>query len=79
MNPANIGRHMVARRLPDLNAWRVFTRKGVILGTIEWHAKWRQFEFVPQFGTAYTHDCLAAMSKFLCEQNAAAKTAGGAS
>lgn len=77
MNPVSIGRHMVAHRLPE-GAWRVFTRKGAVLGTIEWHAEWRQFEFAPQFGTAYTHDCLAAMGKFLQEQNVAAKATGGA-
>lgn len=63
-----IGKHMLATE--DGNSWLVTTGKGAILGVIEWHTKWRQYEFAPAAMTAYTHDCMTAMGAFLSEQTA---------
>lgn len=67
----DIGKYMLA--IKDGEAWRVTTKKGGTLGIIEWNAKWREHEFVPEFVTAYTHDCLTALGQFVAEQNAKRK------
>lgn len=75
-----IGKYMVAQPQTD-GSWLVGTkRQDQYLGTIEWRAEWLQFEFVPALGSAFTHDCLGAMGKFLRGQTArklAARQAGG--
>ncbi len=73
-----IGRHMLATSAGG--SWQITTRRtGALLGTVEWHEKWRQFEFVPQFGTAYTWDCLVALGAFLQDLNGTSRAKAGGS
>lgn len=69
MTTTPIGKHMVAQ--PTNDGWLVGTkRQNQLLGWVKWHARWRQFEFVPAVGTAFTHDCLTAMAEFLTVRTA---------
>lgn len=77
MKPIDVGKHMLAQRNESDDGWLVTTKRKEILGTIERNERWRQFEFVPDTGTAYTHDCLAAMSVFLRQLNAGMFADGG--
>lgn len=79
MTTTPIGKHMVAQRRAN-GSWMVCTKRvDQMLGQVEWHAKWRQFEFVPATGTAFTHDCLAAMAEFLTARTAERLADGGVS
>lgn len=70
MTATPIGKHMVAQSTVK-GAWLVGTkRQNQLLGIVEWDAKWRQFEFVPAMGTAFTHDCLSAIAEFLVARTA---------
>ena len=73
-SPQKLGRYMVATASPVNDRWLVADRKGERLGEIEWHASWGHYEFCPRPLTAYSHDCLAAMSEFLVTLNAERRT-----
>lgn len=65
-----LGKHMVA--VPTPEGWQVQTKRdSSFLGWIEWHAKWKQWRFVPDehTATAYTWNCLMALSLFLADLN----------
>jgi hypothetical protein len=63
----NIGKYMVSTK--NASGWDVATKRGDTLGTIERNVKWKQWEFVPAYGTAFTWDCLQAMSEHLLVLN----------
>ena len=44
-----------------------------VLGRVEWMAKWREFEFVPEANTAYTVECLRDLTDFVGKMNAERK------
>jgi hypothetical protein len=46
---------------------------GAVLGRVEWHARWKEHEFIPEPDTAYTIECLRDMADFLGKMNAARK------
>ena len=72
-----IGPHMTAT--PYLDGWIVRTKDGTtILGTVEWHARWKLYELAPRHGTGYTASCCRDMAKFL-DRVTAARKAGGSS
>lgn len=65
-----LGPYMTARSHPAMpDVWAIYARDGSVLGGIEWYARWRQFEFLPQQGAAFSWDCLKALSEFLVELN----------
>lgn len=69
-----IGKHMVA--VGTRFGWIVGTKdERDLLGQIRWHAKWRKWEFLPAVNSAFTWDCLKALSDFLFLQPAPAKVA----
>ena len=43
---------------------------GAVLGRVEWFAKWREHEFIPEPGTAYTVECLRDLADFVGKMNA---------
>lgn len=63
-----IGKHMVAQQAGD-QRWLVGAKRGELLGQVVYHEAWRQWEFVPAVNTAFTWDCLQAMSAFLQDLN----------
>ncbi len=40
-------------------------RPGDLLGTVEWYAKWKQYEFIPQYGMGFTIECLLDIADFI--------------
>ena len=46
---------------------------GAVLGRVEWFAKWREHEFIPEPDTAYTVECLRDLADFVGKMNAARK------
>lgn len=44
---------------------------GGVLGHVDWHARWREYEFVPEPDTAYTLECLRDLADFVGKMNAA--------
>ena len=71
-----LGKHMTAEPLGD--EWVVHATNGDLLGGVLWYARWRQFEFVPRAGAAFSWDYLKALSEFLVELNEARRGAGRA-
>lgn len=77
MDVLNIGKHMRAEQRNG--QWTLTTRRGEVLGVLDWNERWRQFEFVPAFGSAFTSDCMRPLSDLLDKLTAEAvkKAAGG--
>ena len=46
---------------------------GAVLGRVEWHARWKEHEFIPEPDTAYTIECLRDIADFLGKMNAKRK------
>jgi len=46
---------------------------GAVLGRVEWHARWREHEFIPEMDTAYTVECLRDLADYLGKMNAKRK------
>jgi hypothetical protein len=42
---------------------------GAVLGRVEWIERWKEFEFIPERGTAYTVECLRDLSDFVGKMN----------
>lgn len=38
---------------------------GFNLGTIQWYGAWRQYTFIPEYGSEYNNGCLDSISGFL--------------
>ena len=49
---------------------------GAVLGRVEWMARWREYEFIPEADTAYTVECLRDLADFVGKMNAARKANG---
>lgn len=78
--PITIGRYMTAEPQPGADGWVVKSRRpDATLGTIEWYARWRSYEFMPYYGARFTSDCLMPLADFLRDQTDARrrKVAGG--
>ena len=43
------------------------TRNDANLGTITWYSRWRRYCFIPQWGSIWSTDCLAAVTGFIEE------------
>jgi hypothetical protein len=55
----------------DGHKWHVGNHKtNDYLGTIEYVAKWKEWEFVPNENTAYTLICLVDLADFMRQLNA---------
>ena len=48
---------------------------GAVLGRVEWFASWKEHEFVPESGTAYTVECLRDIAHFVGRMNTERKEA----
>jgi len=46
---------------------------GAVLGRVEWMARWKEYEFIPEADTAYTVECLRDLAEFVGKMNAARK------
>ena len=46
---------------------------GAVLGRVEWMARWKEYEFIPETDTAYTVECLRDLADFVGKMNAARK------
>ena len=46
---------------------------GAVLGRVEWMARWKEYEFIPEADTAYTVECLRDLADFVGKMNAARK------
>ena len=46
---------------------------GAVLGRVEWMARWKEYEFIPEADTAYTVECLRDLADFVGRMNAARK------
>lgn len=54
----------------DKRVWRVESiRTGEELGGLVWYPLWRQWVFIPEFGTIWSEDCLAAVREQLLSLN----------
>jgi len=42
---------------------------GAVLGRVEWMARWKEYEFVPEENTAYTVECLRDLADFVGKMN----------
>jgi hypothetical protein len=47
---------------------------GAVLGRVEWNARWREHEFIPEPNTAYTRECLRDLTEFVGVMNAERKS-----
>lgn len=47
---------------------------GAVLGRVEWMARWKEYEFIPEPDTAYTVECLRDLADFVGKMNAARKS-----
>jgi hypothetical protein len=45
--------------------WGVNSKRGALLGYIEWLPAWRQYVFIPSPDTEYSHECLSDLAGFL--------------
>ena len=43
---------------------------GAVLGRVEWHGRWREYEFIPEPNTGYTVECLRDLADFVGKMNA---------
>jgi len=50
--------------------WSVLTLAGVDIGTVKWHAAWRQYTFWPLAYTVFERQCLRDIAEF-CEAETA--------
>lgn len=69
-----IGKHMHAELCGG--QWTLTTKRGEVLGTVDWHEAWHRFEFVPAENAAFTSDCLRPLADFLDQVTADAKARG---
>ena len=65
----NLGKWMTAVQHPLIAGWVIRAKTGDVLGIVAWFPRWRQFEFEPRDGAAFSWDCLKALSEFLVELN----------
>lgn len=68
-NVDRIGKYLFALRRGDdadgTARWMVMSHRGAILGEIGWYAQWREYTFSPETFSAYSHDCLSDIARFL--------------
>jgi len=53
------------------------TKAEELLGQIKYYSKWREYEFYPHLGTAWSWDCLRDLSGFIKELNDQRKASRG--
>ena len=51
-----------------------YNHGGVVLGRVEWFAKWREHEFIPEADTAYTVEYLRELADFVGKMDAARRS-----
>lgn len=50
--------------------WQIFNLKsGILLGTIKWYGRWRQYVFYPEPDTLFNNRCLADIMNQLSDLN----------
>jgi len=49
--------------------WTCFSRSGHVLGFVAYNREWREYEYCPNPGTAYTHQCHDDIADFLEQLN----------
>ena len=47
-----------------------FSKRGEVLGFVAYHGKWKEYEYLPEPNTGYTHQCHDDISDFLKQLNA---------
>ena len=79
--PEAIGQYMVAELAPRQPAsgktkrWLIRNRDGELLGSISWHAPWRQYCLFVVGLPLFAAGCLRDLCEFIERQNAAQKAA----
>ena len=65
--PIKVGPYMTARplQITDRGEWEIIDRHGGSLGLVEYYPRWKQYCFTPERGAVFSHDCLAALSRFV--------------
>jgi len=48
-----------------------------VLGRVEYYARWKEHEFLPEPNTGYTVECLRDLADFVGKMNAEKKVEGG--
>lgn len=77
--PETIGNWMTAELAPRQPAsgktkrWLIRNRDGELLGSISWHAPWRQYVLYVVGLPLFAAGCLHDLSEFIARQNAAQK------
>ena len=62
-----VGPHMKAipLEITDHGEWEIRSKRGDLLGYVDYYKPWRQHVFNPEPNTVLSHDCLAALVAFL--------------
>lgn len=56
----------VIEKKPKTSVIAVYSKRSdIILGTIEWFGRWRQYAFFPQTGTAFNSECLDDIGTYI--------------
>ncbi|MBW7995383.1 MAG: hypothetical protein FVQ81_02185 [Candidatus Glassbacteria bacterium] len=77
-----IGKHLAVREQPQKRGrktrrWHVQSRsEGKLLGIVEWHSPWRQYNFDPNYGTTFSAGCLSDIAAFLKEKTTEQRGSG---
>lgn len=74
-SPVSLGRYMSAGR--TRSGWTITTKRGDVLGRVEWFDRWAQYEFLPTPGSGYSAGCCRDLAAFLDRETKARKAGGG--